>query len=135
MPIDFLQSVSADDKAQHFEILLNQNKEQIVIMLVDEIAAGCMMMDYSTEGTENLAEISSIYLLKEYQGLGYGKGLLDWGLERLRERGYQKVILWVLEENKHAIRFYERQNFKPDGTEREILRGKSLKQIRYQRAL
>jgi len=56
-------------------------------------------------------------------------------LERLRERSYDEVILWVLEENKNAIRFYERQGFECDDTVREIWRGRALRQVRYRKEL
>ena len=40
---------------------------------------------------------------------------MEAGLERLRD--CPEVCLWVLKENKRAIRFYEKCLFRPDGTE------------------
>ncbi|MDB5054480.1 MAG: family N-acetyltransferase [Bacilli bacterium] len=133
MPNDFLQKFSLDKRVKCFELSLSQGIEQIAIMLVSGITVGFMMITPPNDFSKSQTEISAIYLLKQYQGQGYGKCLLDWGLARLKELGYKKVILWVLQENKDAIRFYERQNFEFDGTEREIFRGINLRQKRYQK--
>jgi ribosomal protein S18 acetylase RimI-like enzyme len=100
-------------------------------MMVDEKAIGLMIV--VLQNGEELAEISAIYLLENYSGKGYGKLLLNWGLDRIKELGYKNVFLWVLKENLNAIRFYERLGFLFDGTEREITRGKSLMQLRAQK--
>ncbi|MBW7457990.1 GNAT family N-acetyltransferase [Paenibacillus sepulcri] len=135
MPADYLVKVAAEERARHFEHSLSQDMERTAIMLVNETAIGCLIINPSIEGFESTAEISAIYLLKEYQGSGYGTRLLDWAVERLKELGYIKVILWVLQENKAAIGFYERRSFEFDGTEREIYRSRNLRQMRFQKAL
>ena len=40
---------------------------------------------------------------------------MDAALQQLR--GYQQICLWVLKENKRAIRFYQKCGFCPDGEE------------------
>jgi len=59
-------------------------------------------------------------------------GEIHWGLNELKNRGYNKVTLWVLEENLNARRFYEKIGFKHDGTTKEITLGKKLKELRYE---
>ena len=61
-------------------------------------------------------EIFALYLLAEYQGKGIGSRLLKAALEQLAE--YPKICLWVLKENRKAIRFYEKHDFQPDGMEK-----------------
>ncbi len=72
---------------------------------------------YGDRGEEapQTGEIFALYVLSEYYGTGVGAALLEAGLERLR--GYPQVCLWVLKENRRAIRFYEKHGFVPDGTE------------------
>ena len=65
--------------------------------------------------TPNTGEIFALYVLPEYYGTGVGKQLMDAGLEQLK--GYPQICLWVLKENKRAIRFYEKCGFQPDGQE------------------
>ena len=44
--------------------------------------------------------------------------------------GYQEIILWVLEDNKRAIAFYEKMGFVFDGEGKVIDLGKSVKEKR-----
>lgn len=61
----------------------------------------------------NAGEIVAVYILKEYQGRGIGKLLMDVCYKELKE--YKRIILWVLEDNKLSVGFYKSQGFKPDG--------------------
>ncbi len=72
---------------------------------------------YGDRGKEapETGEIFCMYILSEYYGTGVGKQLMDAGLEQLK--GYPQVCLWVLKENKRAIRFYEKCGFRADGQE------------------
>lgn len=56
-------------------------------------------------------EVISLYFLPEYIGKGYGRQLLRAVLDELRKQGYPDIILWVLEGNERAIRFYETFGF------------------------
>ena len=67
------------------------------------------------EEVPGIGEIFALYVASEYYGTGVAQRLMDAGLERLRD--YPTVCLWVLKENKRAIRFYEKCGFRPDGTE------------------
>lgn len=56
-------------------------------------------------------EIVSIYFLPDYIGKGYGKLLLNKCIEQLKQCGFCKVLLWVLEDNHRARNFYEKNGF------------------------
>ncbi|SFE49154.1 Ribosomal protein S18 acetylase RimI [Peptostreptococcaceae bacterium pGA-8] len=84
------------------------------------------------EKYNDLGEVISIYLLPEYMGLGYGKQLLDFVVEQLKEQGYTEAFLWVLEENERARNFYEKYGFKLDNDYLEdTIAGKELREVRY----
>jgi ribosomal protein S18 acetylase RimI-like enzyme len=52
------------------------------------------------------SEIYALYVLKEHQGMGYGRKLMAVAAQRLKDEGYSSMMLWVLAEN--ATReFYE----------------------------
>ena len=53
----------------------------------------------------------------------------------MKNRGYKKVTLWVLEENFNARKFYEKMGFKHDGTKKEITIGKKLMELRYEKVI
>jgi len=63
------------------------------------------------ERYKDYGEIVSIYLLPEYVGKGSGKILLKRCIDELKKLGYNKILLWVLEENYRARRFYEKNGF------------------------
>ena len=63
-------------------------------------------------------EIFALYVLGAFCGRGVGTALMDAALERLRQ--YPRVCLWVLKENRKAIRFYEKCGFRPDGAEKYV---------------
>lgn len=54
------------------------------------------------------AEIVALYVLKEYQGYGIGKALLNAVQNELTE---ENIILFVLKGNENAIGFYEHVGF------------------------
>lgn len=67
------------------------------------------------EEAPGIGEIFALYVLSECYGTGLGQRLMESGLEQLRE--YPVVCLWVLKENRRAIRFYEKCGFRAEGTE------------------
>ena len=57
-------------------------------------------------------------MLKEYYGKGVGRALMDAGLQALKaDSSYKTIVLWVLKENRRAIRFYEKCGFRATGEE------------------
>ncbi len=57
-------------------------------------------------------EIAALYVLREYQGLGLGRQLLEHCLAWIPR---PRVALFVLEGNEKAIGFYEHMGFRPTG--------------------
>lgn len=55
--------------------------------------------------------ITSLYMLPEYQKLGLGKKMLEFGIEAAKLYGVDRIWLGVMIDNKPAIDWYERQGF------------------------
>lgn len=72
---------------------------------------------YGDRGAEapGTGEIFALYVLSDYYGTGLGLRLMEESLKMLRQ--YEKICLWVLKDNRRAIRFYEKCGFVPDGAE------------------
>ena len=79
------------------------------------------------EDLADTGEIFAIYLLEEYYGSGVGKALMKAGLGKL---DHKKTAVWVLKDNKRAIRFYEKCGFSLDGREEEIKLGSPIVKVR-----
>ena len=84
------------------------------------------------EKYSDYGEIVSIYLLPEYIGKGYGASLLEKCVEELKNLGFDRILLWVLEENSRARSFYERNGFTCSGEYmNDTIGGKELKEVMY----
>jgi GNAT superfamily N-acetyltransferase len=84
------------------------------------------------ESYADWGEIGAIYLLPEYMGKGYGKALIESAIAELNLLGFDKIYLWVLEENKRGRRFYEKMGFSFSGESMDIeIGGKVLREVRY----
>jgi ribosomal protein S18 acetylase RimI-like enzyme len=77
-------------------------------------------------------EIVSIYFLPDYIGKGYGNHLLRKCIEELNLLGFTKLLLWVLEDNWSARRFYEKNGFWCSNEYMtDNIGGKDLREIMY----
>jgi GNAT superfamily N-acetyltransferase len=69
--------------------------------------------------TAEEGELYAIYALPEVWGTGAGPALMGAVIESFREAGFRTAVLWVLEDNPRARRFYEREGWAADGKRRE----------------
>ncbi len=81
-------------------------------------------------------ELYAIYVLPDHWGTGVGPALIEAGEGRLRALGHGSAVLWVLEQNPRARRFYERSGWTLDGQRRPIeVFGVAVPEIRYAKQL
>ncbi len=72
------------------------------------------VVGYATYGRNRVpsmpysGEIFEIYLLPEYQGLGFGRRLFNAARRELMEHSCLSTIVWALADNDKAIAFYRR---------------------------
>jgi GNAT superfamily N-acetyltransferase len=72
----------------------------------------------------------------EQWGIGIGRELIEAGEEELRRLGHRAAILWVLDDNPRARRFYEIAGWSVDGTARRIhIFGFDVPEVRYAKRL
>ncbi len=69
-------------------------------------------------------ELYALYVRASYYGTGVGYALFEQAV------GDAACYLWVLAGNERAIRFYERQGFRLDGTEDEHDEGLHVRMVR-----
>lgn len=80
------------------------------------------------EDLPDAGEVYAIYILSEYYDQKVGYRLMLAALERLQS--YRKVVVWVLKENRRAVRFYQCCGFCFDGREKELPLGKPVLDVR-----
>lgn len=63
-------------------------------------------------------EIDDLIVNKLFQGQGLGEKLLLWGLNHIKEQGYDEIILHVAEWNQNAVQLYLKNGFRITKKER-----------------
>jgi ribosomal protein S18 acetylase RimI-like enzyme len=82
-----------------------------------------------------VGEIYAMYVLPDAWGAGVGRMLLQRTVTDFRARGYRRAVLWVLESNARARRFYEAQGWKADGASKPYCEGERAPAVRYETVL
>ena len=63
-------------------------------------------------------EIDDLIVEKSFQGQGIGQKLLFWGINHIKEQGYEEIILHVAEWNQNAVKLYLKNGFRIKKRER-----------------
>jgi GNAT superfamily N-acetyltransferase len=82
-----------------------------------------------------VAELYALYVTPAWWSTGTGRALMNYVLTALRAEGYPRVVLWVLDDNARARRFYERSGFTTDGGTNVITGLGGVLEVRYTRDL
>lgn len=85
----------------------NQDDDLVYLLVCDNKCVGYMAIGKSKiDRYLNYGEIKSLYVLKEYQGKGYGSLLFNFAVSNLKKMGYQNICLGCLKANIKANMFY-----------------------------
>ncbi len=90
-----------DNERQSAQRLKNNINEQpyYYVLLLQNKIIGWVYFTLDSDKYENAAEIHSLYILKEYQGNGYGKLLYNYVIEILLKKKIKKLIIGCLDGN------------------------------------
>lgn len=131
-----LAAVTVEQRLPMWRQIL-QDPEQTALVAEDDagrIVGWCTVAPSRDEDAEG--ELWGIYVLVDAWGSGAGTALMAAGVAALRESGYREVILWVLEDNPRARRFYEREGWALDGGRKEDeFLGVQVTEVRYRKAV
>jgi len=108
IPGDFLDKLSYEQRTLLW--VQNLSKPDIYVVVAEnsegQIIGFADCWKRETNIVPESTDLTSIYLLEEYQGRGIGKALLQNLFLYIKQKGYQKVFVDVLEDNK-TRHFYE----------------------------
>ena len=108
IPQDYLDSIPTGQWANSInKVGLNS----LVLIEHGKIIGAASFCKSKWKKYNDYGEIISIYFLLNYIGKGYGSLLLGKCIEELKQYGFHKVLLWVLEDNHRARKFYEKNGF------------------------
>ncbi|KJK49598.1 hypothetical protein UK23_13575 [Lentzea aerocolonigenes] len=127
MPDELLDNLSVEARTSMWERLIPSGG--VWVALLDGAVVGFASTGPSRDA-DAASELYAIYLLPSAWGSGLAEPLLTTALS-----GMTDTVLWVLEDNPRARRFYERLGFVVDGMTRVEEFGSSVvKEVRYRRS-
>jgi len=106
---DYLDSLSYDHWVNFLTTALNGEAIFAMALYENQEIVGASILGKSEK--ENEVHMISLYLLPDKIGKGYGHIFYSEIENEIRNRGFTKCVLDVLENNKRAIRFYESHVF------------------------
>jgi len=80
-------------------------------LLIDDAPRGYLKVNYSFQAKVDSFDIERIYLDQAYTRKGFGKILLNFGIDIAREMGKKIVYLKVLASSIGNIEFYQKHGF------------------------
>jgi ribosomal protein S18 acetylase RimI-like enzyme len=129
-----LASVSIDARLAQWERILAAGQSDVFVAAADGIVGFVSTGDSRDADAE--AELFAIYVLPRAWGTGAGSVLMGAGIEAMRLRASGDAVLWVLDDNPRARRFYEREGWTLDGERKEDeYLGLRVPEVRYRIAL
>lgn len=139
IPDRILDNLSVNERAQQWRTLINEEVNIVLIEKSNDIVGFvslCPSRDPDTD-PNTCGEISAIYLHPNVWHQGLGKKLCNRAVTELENKGFSEVILWVLQENHLARKFYERMGFantkdiKADEYDKDVI----LNEVRYRKRI
>jgi GrpB-like predicted nucleotidyltransferase (UPF0157 family)/RimJ/RimL family protein N-acetyltransferase len=117
---DLLDSLSVTEREGRWLALLGNTEHHWLNLVAEDgnggLAGFCAVTTPSREAKEDelLPEVGALYVDPDRWRERAGGAMLIAACERLKKRGWQEVVLWVLPENRRALAFYARYGFMID---------------------
>jgi GNAT superfamily N-acetyltransferase len=139
MPDSYLDALSGEEDTARWQRAIAESTRRGRPVLVVEDGAGAVV-GYAVVGADvdepSLGLVFLMYVGPERWGTGAGHALMEASIERLRGAGFGRAVLWVLEANARARRFYEREGWVEEGgRSTSTYGGVALPALRYGREL
>lgn len=135
MPDDVLNNLSVPAREAGWRKLLSEPNSQALVYEEDGVVTGFVNFGPARDGHSQsirTGEVFSIYRDISHQGRGVGSALWQGAIDTLRAQGYTEIVVWALDTNTVARRFYQRCGCVVDGKPRPItIGGKELREVSY----
>ena len=141
VPQAYLDGLDVSRRGQAIQAMLVKSSGPSRAFFVAENASGRVLGFANVRPSEeNLGsgegELQSLYVHPDAWRHGVGSELMGACLQLLRSEGKFEAVLWVLDSNDRARRFYENRCWVPDEASRPIVIARQrLVEVRYRRTL
>lgn len=138
LPDEYLDQLRAEDRAAHYDFShADPQKPYTQVARSEGVIVGFATTAAARDpDCAGLGELLALYVAPESWGQGIGRQLAGAAQQRLIEQGFAEAVLWMLEGNVRADRFYRKDGWLPDGSQKcDEIWGMTVSEIRYRRAL
>ncbi|MEM7057237.1 MAG: GNAT family N-acetyltransferase [Pseudomonadota bacterium] len=124
MPDTYLSGPVFEDLRKRWHAqLMDPPKDSILIVAEDETAIAGFIYLYPDEDEMGWVTLDNLHVRADFRGRGLGERLMKAAAARITELGRARVLLYVLDGNDDACRFYERLGGVPDPIEGHTIAG------------
>jgi ribosomal protein S18 acetylase RimI-like enzyme len=135
-PAEALERMPADGGSDYWAHLLANPPPRSATLVAEAEGSVAGFASVGAARGEDSGELYAIYVDPTHWGAGLGRALLQQAELRLAEAGFSEAILWVLDDNPRARRFYEAAGWETDGgSKRDTFLGTEVTEIRYRKPL
>jgi ribosomal protein S18 acetylase RimI-like enzyme len=106
MPDEFLKTLEIEKMAEYLKELFKNPKINTYVYEENEILG--FITFAKSEEDENIGEIYAIYLRPDKKRMGIGSKLFNYAKGLLKEKGYDKMIIWCAKGNSPSIIVYDK---------------------------
>ncbi|TLS38309.1 GNAT family N-acetyltransferase [Pseudalkalibacillus caeni] len=105
----YLDNLDLEERKQRWQrILAGSHNVYLAESIAGKVVGFAALGDNRSKEYPYSAELHAIYILKDFQGSGIGRGLFDQAAAHFNSKKQESMIVWVLAENTPARSFYER---------------------------
>jgi GNAT superfamily N-acetyltransferase len=106
------------------------------VLVTDDVSGFASVGPARDPDADGQGELYAIYVAPECWGSGAGHALMTAAIQALRDAGFAEAVLWVLDDNPRARRFYEREGWTADGAVKDdVFLDTSVREVRYRVSL
>lgn len=137
LPADFIRRINAGRLESFRKSLAGENTRRYAVCDGEQVIGllSAALPEEDEYARPEDYELHAIYMDPNAQGRGAGRFAMDFAFQKAKEAGKRRMVLWVLEDNAPAIRFYTSCGFRMDGTKKPYDCGMPANLARMQREL
>jgi GNAT superfamily N-acetyltransferase len=139
MPDEYLDSLRPEDRAARYDFSHADPRKPHTIVAEEDagsIIAFATTMPSQDAEFAGCGELCGLYAHPAHWGRGVGVALVTAARRHLVDSGFERALLWVLDGNHRAERFYRLDGWRPDGhTREEVVWGIKVSDARFVRSL
>jgi len=139
LPREYLDQLRPEERAQRYDFATRDLSKPRTVVSVDDRG---IILGFATtspardQDLKDHGELCALYVDPECWGRGIGLALISAAREHLIASGFPRALLWVLDGNERASRFYEADGWISDGAcQLQTVWGIRVSETRYVRQL